>query len=321
MATKRPVSGAPAAPNTANTRRGAGPDPATFPAEALLPPDVLCYGPDIPDERTFRLLATVGTLEGKRVLELGGGSGHNAVALARQGAKVITIDPWWGRLERVRDTADKAEVKVELHQGDPAEVAFVRAETIDAAVSVYTLAAVADLDRVFRQVHRVLRREAPFVFSLPHPAFWMIDPAGNDPHRVARSYFDRAQRPWSTDDASGNEHVRSVGELLTSLLRANFRIDTVLEPPARGRRRAQRLLDAGDGPGALHPHHPGPQRGLLTSLEGPPHPAGGAGFTPAGAGRHGPSADRSAARTTRRRPPRDGAARSAPRRAGRSPVG
>jgi SAM-dependent methyltransferase len=225
MATKR------AASTSARSKTyGPGPDPSTFPAEATLPPDVVAYGPDIPDERTFRLLGSLGLLEGKRVLELGCGSGHNAVTLAKLGAKVITIDPSWGRLERVRDAAEAAEVKVELHQGDPAEVAFVRAETIDAALSVFTLATVADLDRVFRQVHRVLRREAPLIFSLPHPAFAMVDPAGSDLLKLTRSYFDREARPWTTDDAAGNEYVRNVGELLTSLLRANFRIDTVLEP-------------------------------------------------------------------------------------------
>jgi SAM-dependent methyltransferase len=230
MATKRAASGTGRRAATNADTYGLGPDPATFPAEAMLPTDVLCYGPDIPDDRTFRLFGSLGTLEGKRVLELGGGSGHNAVTLARLGAKVIVMDPSWGRIERVRDAADKAEVKVELHQGDPAEVAFVRAETIDAALSVYTLATVADLDRVFRQVHRVLRREAPLIFSLPHPAFTMIDPGGLDLLKLSRSYFDRQPRPWTTDDASGNEYVRNVGELLTSLLRANFRIDTVLEP-------------------------------------------------------------------------------------------
>jgi SAM-dependent methyltransferase len=154
MATKRATSTG--ARRTSRSTQGPGPDPATFPVDATLVPDVVCYGPDIPDERTFKLFGSLGTLEGKRVLELGCGSGHNAVALARQGAKVITIDPSWGRLERVRDAAELAEVKVELHQGGPAEVAFVRAETIDAALAVYSLATVADLGRVFRQVHRVL---------------------------------------------------------------------------------------------------------------------------------------------------------------------
>jgi SAM-dependent methyltransferase len=229
MATKRAATANAQRRKAADTN-GPGPDPATFPAEALLPPDVLCYGPDIPDDRTFRLLGSLGPLEGKRVLELGCGSGHNAVTLAKLGAKVITIDPSWGRLERVRDAAERAEVKVELHQGDLAEVAFVRAETIDAAVSVYALATAADLGRVFRNVHRVLRREAPLVFSLPHPAFALVDPSATNPLALSRSYFDREPRPWTVEDDKGHEYHRNVGDLLTSLLRANFRIDTVLEP-------------------------------------------------------------------------------------------
>ena len=44
----------------------AGPDPrpfcATFPAEATLPHHVVSYGPDIPNERAYRLL---GNVEGK----------------------------------------------------------------------------------------------------------------------------------------------------------------------------------------------------------------------------------------------------------------
>ena len=40
---------------------------ATFPAKATLPHHVVSYGPDIPNERAYRLLDNV---EGKRVLEL-----------------------------------------------------------------------------------------------------------------------------------------------------------------------------------------------------------------------------------------------------------
>ena len=63
--------------------------PPSRPRPAL-PHDVVSYGPDIADERTFKLL---GNVEGKRVLELGCGGGQNAVALAKQGARVITVDP------------------------------------------------------------------------------------------------------------------------------------------------------------------------------------------------------------------------------------
>lgn len=208
-----------------------GPDPrpisATFPAEASLPHDVVSYGPDIPNERTYKLL---GNLEGKRVLELGCGGGQAAIAMAKQGAKVITVDPSPERLDRVRMVADREEVKVESREGDLADLAFVRADTIDAVVSIYALATVDDPDRVFRQVHRVLRPEMPLVLSMPHPAFAMLDPAARDPLRLARTYWDMAPRPWETDQTTGFDHPRTLSDIFTGLGRANFRVDTILEP-------------------------------------------------------------------------------------------
>lgn len=204
-----------------------GPLSATFPADAHLSYEVVSYGPDIADERTLRLL---GPVEGKRVLELGCGGGQSSIALAKQGAKVITVDPSGSRLDQVRVACDREEVKVELHEGDLAELPFVRAETIDVVLSTYALANVPDLDRVFRQVHRVLRQECPVVFSVPHPAFAMFDPDAHDPLRVARSYFDRTPRPWTAGDTEGADHPRTISDIFTGLMRANFRVDTLLEP-------------------------------------------------------------------------------------------
>lgn len=206
-----------------------GPYSATFPAEAHLSFDVVSYGPDIADERTLRLL---GPVEGKRVLELGCGGGQASIALAKQGAKVITVDPSDERLDQVRAACDREDVKVELHQGDLAELPYVRAETIDVVLSTYALATVADLDRVFRQVHRVLRQECAVVFSVPHPAFALFDPTAADPLRVALSYFDRTPRPWTAGGIDGADHPRPITDIFTGLMRANFRVDTLLEPPA-----------------------------------------------------------------------------------------
>ena len=73
-------------PRTHRLPTPAGPDPrpfsATFPAEATLPHHVVSYGPDIPNERAYRLL---GNVEGKRVLELGCGGEQASIALAHQG--------------------------------------------------------------------------------------------------------------------------------------------------------------------------------------------------------------------------------------------
>jgi SAM-dependent methyltransferase len=166
----------------------------------------------IPDERIGQTapvsasehVRLIGHVAGKRVLELGCGPGSAAVDLALQGAKVIAVDTDEGRLAAVRRAAEGAETKVELHHGDVADLAFLRADTIDAVFSDLVLAEVPDLPRVFRQAHRILRPEAPLVFSLPHPG--------------------------TGGDAGGG---RSISDVFMALIRTNFRVDHMLEPGGR----------------------------------------------------------------------------------------
>jgi SAM-dependent methyltransferase len=196
-----------------------------WPAWADLALDVVHYGPDIPTESDLKLL---GRLEGKRVLELGCGGGPVSVAMAKQGAKVIAVDHSADQIGHARRLCEREEVTVELHHGDLADLAFVRADTVDAAVSVYSLGMVADLDRVFRQVHRVLRPEGPFVISLPHPAWRALD--RQDPPTLRRSYWEKSPLHWSDGTETGADHPVTISDLFTGLSRANLRVDTVLEP-------------------------------------------------------------------------------------------
>ena len=159
------------------------------------------YGPGSPPESTLRLL---GPLAGKRALVLGVPDPGVPVALATQEAKVVVVDPSAERLDAARARTDAAEVRVELHEVDLADLAFVRADTIDVAVAAQGLAGVPDLDRVFRQVHRVLRSQCSLVLSLPHPAATLAE---------GRSWFER-----------------SVSDVHTALVRSSFEVDVLLEP-------------------------------------------------------------------------------------------
>ena len=189
------------------------------------------YGAELPSEADLKLL---GPVEGRRVLDLGCGVGRNAVVLAQQGAKVIAVDPAADVLGKARERAEAADVRVELHQAGLAELAFLRSDSIDAALSVMALATVDDLARVFRQVHRVLKPEAPLVLSVPHPAFLLLDPTASDPLRIARAYDDATPRTWELDGRDVTDHPRTFADLFTTLARANFRVDQVLEPTASG---------------------------------------------------------------------------------------
>jgi SAM-dependent methyltransferase len=196
------------------------------PRGAALGADAVRYGPGL-SESDLRLL---GHVAGRRVLDLGCGAGSGSVALATAGAKVIAIDEDTDNLAATREAAARRGVRGETHHGSLAELAFVRADTIDAAVSSYGLAAVADIDRVFRQVHRVLRSDRPLVFSLPHPAFAVLHPDEPVP-RLQRAWWDTKPLDWSSGSPGGPpDRPRTLSSLFASLGRANFAVDGVAEP-------------------------------------------------------------------------------------------
>ncbi|MDQ6928157.1 MAG: class I SAM-dependent methyltransferase [Actinomycetota bacterium] len=191
------------------------------------------YGPDIQTETELRLL---GTVTDKRVLELGCGTGRCSVAFATQGAHTIAIDFSPEHLGGARRLSEREGVKVELHEGDLADLAFVRADSIDLVFSAYALSLVDDINRVFRQVHRVLKEGAPFVFSVMHPASVMLDETPDQPPILRRSYFDRSRIDYGTDRPPFAGHVHTIADLFSGLSRASFRVDLLLEPEPQGPR-------------------------------------------------------------------------------------
>lgn len=178
---------------------------------------------DGPTDQEIRLL---GDLRGKRVLDLGSGSGAAAIGFARQGAIVIALDTNDARLAGARTRAEQAEVKVEWRTGDLADLAFLRAESIDAAFCSSSVAEVEDAARLFRQVQRVLKPNGPFVFAYAHPMSLCVDALGT----VSRSYFDPGPVDVERDGEPVRIHVRDVGDVFTELGRAGFRVDIIAEP-------------------------------------------------------------------------------------------
>ena len=203
---------------------------AQYQAMAQLPTDVAHYGPDIPTEAELRLL---GDLKGKRVVELGCGGAQCSIAFAKQGATAIGVDSSAEQLDYARGLMEQEEVRIELRHGDLADLAFLRADSVDLVFSAWAFGYLEDLNRVFRQVHRVLKVGSPLVFSLPHPAYAMVDDLG-DPVTVTRSYFDRAPilRP-TNDGATLTEYHHTFEEIYGGLVRASYRVDALLEPEPR----------------------------------------------------------------------------------------
>jgi len=199
-----------------------------YQADSALPTDAPSYGPGLPTERDLRL---IGDVRGKRVLDLGCGGGQASIAFARQGASAIAVDSSTEQIAYARQLADREEVRIEWHLGDLADLAFLRADSIDIAFSAFSVGYVEDLNRVLRQVHRVLKPNAPFVFSYEHP---MALCTGRDDEVdrmvVARSYFDHSPVAVDRHGERFALYPRTVSEVFTGLTRAGYRVEVLLEP-------------------------------------------------------------------------------------------
>ncbi|MDP9075507.1 MAG: class I SAM-dependent methyltransferase [Actinomycetota bacterium] len=215
---------------------------AAYQAKAQLATTTAHYGPDIPTEASLRLL---GDLKGKRVLELGCGGAQCSIAFARQGATAIGVDFSAQQLAFARRLCEREEVKVELRQGDLADLAFLQADSIDVAFSANAFSFVDDLNRVFRQVHRVLKVSAPLVFSVPHPCWALLNDTWREPLQIRRSYFDKSPIETERGGVTFSEYPHSVAEIYMGLARSSYRVDLMIEPePLRDGHRSPEWSDA-----------------------------------------------------------------------------
>ncbi len=206
----------------------------TWAAHRGVATDTISYGRDLPTDRELRL---VSNLSAKRVLDLGCGHGINAIAMAKSGAKVIAIDASAAMLDHAERQAIASKTKVELRNGDLSELAWLRAESIDFALSVGALSEVEDLDRALRQVHRVLKPGSNFVFSHAHPFGMCCHRDYDEPGALAlgalevrHSYFDESPITVHEFDEAFNVFPRSFSMLFGALGRAGFGVDALIEP-------------------------------------------------------------------------------------------
>ncbi len=152
------------------------------------------------------VLAALGDVKGRAVLDMGCGTGRYALWLAEQGAHVTAIDFSAGMLAEARQKPFAQQVKFiehDLHEPLP-----FGDEQFDAVVSGLVLEHVRDLDVFFGEVRRVLKPTGRAVISAMHPAMFL-----------------RGSQARFTDPTSGElVQVGSISHSLSDFVMATIRV-------------------------------------------------------------------------------------------------
>lgn len=168
------------------------------------------YGQNVADDDELRLC---GDVAGKRVIELGIAKNPSSLVMAAKGAKALVVDPDAQKITALRAAAEKAEVTVQCHQADLADLGWATSASVDLVVAVNSLGTVDDLPRLLRQVHRVLKPNAAFVVAVLHPVYAMFGERTTP--NVANAAYG----------ASGS----TFSELYMAIERSNFHLDAMHE--------------------------------------------------------------------------------------------
>lgn len=181
----------------------------------------------------------IGNVESKRILVLGAGDLLSPITLSQAGAHVIVVDPSAERIFMTEKSASQYETRVELHQGAFADLAFLRADSIDIVFSPLVLDEIENLDRVIRQCQRVLRSNASMIISLEHPLARMIEhedvvSVANMQQirtpRITRSFFDESDYETMRNGQQVTVYPRSISHIHELFMRHGFKIDSICEP-------------------------------------------------------------------------------------------
>lgn len=170
-------------------------------------------------------------LEGVDVVELGCGGGQCTVALAKGGATVTGVDISPAELDHARELADEHDVSdaIEFVEGDVRNLSGLADDSFDVACNAWVFQWVDDLQACFEAAHRVLRPDGRFVFSMPHPAYDLVDP---ESHEVVESYFDDPRQVYEFEGMDIDQVIyrHRIGDVYGNLRAAGFDVERLLEP-------------------------------------------------------------------------------------------
>lgn len=108
----------------------------------------------------------IGNPKGKVIYDIGCGNGYMARNLVRKGAKVFASDISRNLIEEAKKKSRNLDVQYAVH--DAADFSLYRSDCFDIVVMNMVIHYIKDLNKLFKGVSEILKKDGTFVFSTNH---------------------------------------------------------------------------------------------------------------------------------------------------------
>jgi len=187
------------------------------------------YGPYAPHENKLKLL---GNIKNKKILEIGCGGGQCSIAFAKKGAICKGLDISVEQIKYAKELSKKEKVKVDFSNKNIQTLKGIKSNSYDIVFSAFALQYIPDLEKCFKEVNRVLKKNGLFVFSFDHPFYSSIDPKNL---KIILNYNNLKICHQETIRPDGSKiefiaYTHKISETYKYLVNSNFIVEEIIEP-------------------------------------------------------------------------------------------
>jgi SAM-dependent methyltransferase len=188
------------------------------------------YGPLATTENELNLIPD---LDGKRVLELGCGSGHSLAYLweTKNASELWGLDFSEEQIRLAKELFEEKNVQVKLILSSMDENPGIPENYFDLVISIYALGWTPDLDCTLNLVYSYLKPGGSFIFSWEHPVYRSLSYEAHLGQYIFESSY-LTQGPVLDPSWKGVEIVinhRKLSTYLNAIIRSGLVVEQVIE--------------------------------------------------------------------------------------------
>ncbi|WP_035665618.1 class I SAM-dependent methyltransferase [Halalkalibacter akibai] len=182
------------------------------------------------------LLTLIGAVKGKKVLDAGCGEGYFSRILAGKGAEVTAVD-FSRRMLEIAKERTASDLPIQFTYGNCEDLSTLQDKSFDVIVSNMVIQDLANYEKAFQEMHRLLVDRGEFIFSILHPCFvtpnsgWEKTATGEKLHwNVDHYFYEGVYEQQLGDEEKMLLFHRTLTSYISAVLETGFSLERLVEP-------------------------------------------------------------------------------------------